>query len=116
MGDTRVALGEIEELILGDQHDRTGLAGDHAGTAFFAGEYRHGPENLILGHITDLVSVDEGFGMPFGDDEDMIGIIALADQYVARRDLLEAVAAAEFRLFEAGDGIRSDSRAVWPTR
>ena len=51
----RIALGQADELLLGDDHHRTGFAGDDAGAALFLSEYRHRTEDLVLLHITHLV-------------------------------------------------------------
>src|SRR5690606_11663061 len=58
MSNSWIALHQAQELFLGYDHNGAGLAGQHSGAALLAGEYRHGTEDFILLHITDLVPVD----------------------------------------------------------
>src|SRR5690606_24627629 len=98
VGDPRIVLHQAEKLVLGDHHDGAGGAGDDAGTALLLGEYRHGAKDLVALHIAYFLPVDDGFRMPLDNDEDVVGFIALADQFLSLGKILEAGGGANLRL------------------
>ncbi len=108
MRDPWIALHQCQELLFGNHHDGSWCAGDDGGRAFLSSKQRHGTKDLIFLHVTDLNTLHKGLSLPFGDDENMVRFIALANQFCARSKVLKAGYRSDFRLLAVGQGVRHE--------